>query len=265
MGTTSAEVDADFLDLFDDFNEEDALDSVFISENLLEVSGMTAAPVVHAGEADEGQVNWVAPTHSGLQNSQKVLDGQGNWNRQEPPPKDSDADSEADLWDDSKGPQLALSANLLQDLDDEQQRLVAKAKQDVTPEYAAKAASAFERLAAHGRGTTRMSKEDFMGLMEELAADEANELLELRSMGIRATMAAREMVGMRGKAVVPKTSQRAIELEKKLMGTSDTAAERLMNKTFAGSAPAAAPKSPAPAMTMQQAKAMTLRGGWPVK
>ena len=100
---------------------------------------------------------------------------------------------------------------------------------------------------------------------EELAADEANELLELRSMGIRATMAAREMVGMRGKAVVPKTSQRAIELEKKLMGTSDTAAERLMNKTFAGSAPAAAPKSPAPAMTMQQAKAMTLRGGWPVK
>ena len=55
MGTTSAEVDADFLDLFDDFNEEDALDSVFISENLLEVSGMTAAPVVHAGEADEGE------------------------------------------------------------------------------------------------------------------------------------------------------------------------------------------------------------------
>ena len=176
----SAEDDDDFMDLFDSFNEEDALDSIFISENLLEATSMTEAPQVHVGEADEGQINWVAPTHSGLQNSQQVLDQQGNWNREEPPQEqDGDADSEEDLWAETseKGPALALSANLMQELDDEQQQLMTKAKQEVSPEFARTSAAAFERLAMHGRAAPRLSKEDFMGLMEELAADETGQAL----------------------------------------------------------------------------------------
>ena len=66
--------DDEIDDLFADFEETDAVDSAMISANLLDASGIDPSTVaaVHAGEADEGRITWVAPEFSGLTNSTSV-------------------------------------------------------------------------------------------------------------------------------------------------------------------------------------------------
>ena len=83
--------DDDIDDLFADFEETDAVDSAMISANLLDASGIDPSTVkaVHAGEADEGRITWVAPEFSGLTNSTSVDTKGGHWNRDDaaaPPP-----------------------------------------------------------------------------------------------------------------------------------------------------------------------------------
>jgi hypothetical protein len=92
---------------------------------------------------------------------------------------------------------------------------------------------------------------------QEFEAAEANELLELRSMGIRSTMAAQDSYSMYGRAPpVPAANSRAEELEKRVLRTM----EEVPAPTPTGGG---GPQTRS--MTMRDAKAATLRGGWPTK
>ena len=104
---------------------------------------------------------------------------------------------------------------------------------------------------------------------EALAADEANELMELRSMGIKASMAANANPWSAvGRGRVPPNNPRADSLEKSVFGTVDTVAERLTKKTTAGyqaGGPSGTPgRTPAAASASVPTRG-PLRGGWPVK
>lgn len=73
----------------DDDEEEDLWGEMEQPDNQLMVSANLASVVgveekkVHAGEPDEGQVRWVAPSFSGLSNSDTVDVKGGHWNKDE--------------------------------------------------------------------------------------------------------------------------------------------------------------------------------------
>ena len=58
-------------------------DNLMLSANLAAVVGKEETKV-HAGEPDEGQVNWTAPKFSGLSNSDTVDVKGGHWNKDSP-------------------------------------------------------------------------------------------------------------------------------------------------------------------------------------
>jgi hypothetical protein len=104
---------------------------------------------------------------------------------------------------------------------------------------------------------------------EDMEASEANELLELRSMGIRSTMAAGSQALLdhcsgfarpKGSPDTPHPSAmpnaRVAQLEKRVMGST---AERAPPPPGGGTGPTTR------SMTMQEAKMATMRGGWPTK
>lgn len=73
--------DSDEEDLWGDL-EDDPDDNVMISSNLAALVG-TEVKEVHKGEADEGQIRWVAPQFSGLSNSDTVDAKGAHWNKDE--------------------------------------------------------------------------------------------------------------------------------------------------------------------------------------
>ena len=81
--------DSDEEDLWGDL-EDDPDDNVMISSNLAALVG-TEAKEVHKGEADEGQIRWVAPKFSGLSNSDTVDSKGTHWNHDEVESKDAAA------------------------------------------------------------------------------------------------------------------------------------------------------------------------------
>ena len=78
---SDSEADDDFDALFNDFQEEldediDLNDADFIdaiSENLREVVGLSEGQVIHAGDADEGKITWVAPSMAGIDGLNDVV------------------------------------------------------------------------------------------------------------------------------------------------------------------------------------------------
>jgi len=64
---------------------EDDDSKISVSSNLLELLGRPKEEaVVHKGDADEGRVTWVPPTHAGLANSSVVTCKTQHWNKDEP-------------------------------------------------------------------------------------------------------------------------------------------------------------------------------------
>ena len=63
---------------------EDETADLMISANLAQAIGVKEK-AVHAGDADEGQVRWVAPSFPGLSNSDTVDTKGGHWNRDPEP------------------------------------------------------------------------------------------------------------------------------------------------------------------------------------
>ena len=68
--------DEDEDDLWGDIDEPD--NNLMVSANLSAVVGVEEKKV-HAGEPDEGQIRWVAPSFSGLSNSDTVDVKGGHW------------------------------------------------------------------------------------------------------------------------------------------------------------------------------------------
>ena len=64
-------------DLFAEFENDDGTE-LNVSANLLADVGQEQK-TVHAGEADEGKVFWVAPAVHGLRNSDKVTAKESHW------------------------------------------------------------------------------------------------------------------------------------------------------------------------------------------
>ena len=72
--------DEDEEDLWGTMDEPD--NNLMVSANLAQVVGVEEKKV-HAGEPDEGQVRWVAPSFAGLSNSDTVDVKGGHWNKDE--------------------------------------------------------------------------------------------------------------------------------------------------------------------------------------
>ena len=103
----------DWDDLWADFNDDAALESESISANLRMAAGLKAGAAVHAGDVDEGQINWEAPAFHGLGNSEKLnVVGRG-WHRD---------DETEDMWA-ALAPEVAeemsISSNLLEAMEEQ--------------------------------------------------------------------------------------------------------------------------------------------------
>lgn len=175
--------DDDFDDLFAKFNDDDHDDFVMMSQNLRQLCGLSETPV-HAGEADEGRVTWLAPSFSGLGNSSSVKTSSGrHWNAE-------DAE-EASLWEEPSPEATAgagttttaMSANLVQDLAEsvaEKQARAEEALKGTNMDEAKEVSEIFERLVSHGKGIVVLDENDFRELLTSLANDElGHKLLEV--------------------------------------------------------------------------------------
>ncbi len=185
MGVLEDEDDDDFLSLFDDFNEEDGLIADNISANLRADVGLGAGGVVHEGEADVGRSTWVAPSMPGLQNSRAVNDKAGWYMEEEDEGARKAAEERRAAADDNMWNELTdegaeytsnVSSNLFDELKDEHLK-AARAVRAMDDSEAKQAASVFNKLAAHGRGTSKLSLDEFSSLLSTLAEDENGQAL----------------------------------------------------------------------------------------
>ncbi len=177
--------DDDFLALFDDFNEEDGLIADNISANLRADVGLGSGRTVHEGDTDVGRSTWVAPSMPGLQNSRAVTD-MGGWYKEEEDEGARQAAEERraaaddhmwnELTDESTEYTSNVSSNLFDELKEEHLK-AAHAVKAMDDAEQMQAASVFNKLAAHGRGTSKLSLDEFSSLLSTLAEDENGQAL----------------------------------------------------------------------------------------
>lgn len=193
--------DDDFDELFAAFEEEDSLDSLHISANLLDIAGANSSTAAQDGsDGNDGMKTWVAPSFAGLDNSHSVdtVSVGSHWYKEEKqtPAQVLAASDEIDVTaaSESKATKMAeaesalwnevlpatpgtpevvrkdmmgmVSENLLKAISDSDSFKAAKSELDSG--QAAKTAELFERLAAHGHGVVVLSKHEFSDLVHQL-------------------------------------------------------------------------------------------------
>ena len=190
MDASEDDVDDDFADIFDDFNNDSEVAPIAeqISSNLRAHLGLRER-AVHEGESDEGRILWVAPKFSGLANStattQKAI---GAYSLEE---------AEDELWGElapEDGDTIQLSQNLRSDWDLKKEAAT-QALEMMGTEEAERAAECFDRLAAAGRGYVVIDVQEFQELLMKLSQDPGGrKLLELLLVKPRAQATQRKAV-----------------------------------------------------------------------